>query len=207
MISVPTAFWGRPLTQQLTMEDWDMMRSRLTALVISLGAALAFSGAAFALATGSYNLTLETTMTAPNCRWVGGGSFVQNGTSLSGDAFLTLDETTVTDPLCVAAFPTLSGSLTGTLIGTAIDLTGSLGPFTAHFIGTTIDQGLTATGTWTATVGRLRVRGVFAADRDFSPAPALSSFGLSLLSLVLFGVGAWFMRRPQRASALASPDR
>ena len=173
-----------------------MMRIRLTMLAASLVGVLALAGAANAVITGTYQLTVVTTMTAPNCTWAGQGGFTQNGTNLSGTAFLQLDMNNNPDPFCVAAFPTLSGPLSGTLIGNAITLTGTLGPFTAHFVGTTGDHGLTGTGTWTASVGRLRVRGNFEADRVFAPAPALGGPALGLLVLTLFGIGASCMRRP-----------
>lgn len=175
-----------------------MVRSRLVAAAITLVVVMALAGGAGAAIIGTYKLTVTTTLTPPNCTWVGEASMMQNGINLTGTALLDLDLNANPDPLCVTFFPTLSGPLTGTLIGNAIDLVGTLPPYTAHFIGTTTDQGLSASGTWTSTVGSLRARGIFQADRVQATAPTLGAPVMGLLVMVLLSLGAWSMLRPQR---------
>ncbi len=166
-----------------------MMRIRFAGVVFSLVGVMAVSGVASANLNGTYNLAVETTMTPPNCRWVGHVSMTQDGVNLSGETVLGLDLSANPDPFCVAIFPALSGTLTGTLIGTAIDLTGTLPPYSAQFVGTTNDRGLTATGTWTGNVNTWRARGVFAASRVPTAAPVLGGPGLVIFVLGLLAAG------------------
>jgi len=178
-----------------------MMSTRVAVCAMSLLGVLALSGPASALLNGTYAVSVETTMTPPNCKWVGLAGLTQTGTSVTGSADLKLDQASNPDPFCVTFFPTLSGPLSGTVIGNAVDLTGSLPPFSAHFIGTTDNQGQLASGTWTASgVPGLRVRGVWDAHR-VDPAPLLSGSVLAVLVLVLFAVGARRMRPRQGQTA------
>lgn len=178
-----------------------IMRTRLAVFVMSLVGVVALSGPARALLNGSYAVTVETKMTPPNCKWVGQAGLMQNGTNVTGSAVLQLDQGSNPDPFCVMFFPTLSGPLSGTVIGNVVDLTGTLGPFSATFVGTTDTQGQAASGTWTASgVPGLRVRGVWDAHR-VNPVPLLSGAVLAALVLVLFAIGAWRMRPRQRHTA------
>ncbi len=91
-----------------------MRRNRLS-LIVSLAGVLCVSGAALASIDGIYRITVETTMTPPNCKWIGNGRVWQNGASFMGTSKLTLDLTSGPDPLCATYLPALSGSLQGTI--------------------------------------------------------------------------------------------
>ena len=172
------------------------MRAKLTTLAVALWCMVAASGSAFALINGEYKVTVQTTLTPPNCKWIGSAMMEQNGTNLTGRAGLHLDMTSNPDPVCVSAFQVLQGNVTGTVMGTTVDFHGKLGPYTAHFIGTTSHDGLSsAAGTWTATVGSLNAHGVFDAELVLSATPVFDAKGMAMLVLVLFAVAAWSMRR------------
>lgn len=179
-----------------------MAQARFVALLVLTVAALRISGVAQADVNSIYSITVETTLTPPNCKWVGKGQVTLGAGTFGGGGSLQLDTADNPDPLCVAQLQTLSGLLQGTITGNVIAGTAVFGPFQVPFTGVTPDGGLTGTGTWQGTVGPLDAHGIWSAERVLTPAPTLGWTGLGVLSIALFGVAAWILRRPGGAPIL-----
>ncbi len=178
-----------------------MAHARFAALVAVAAGILTISAIAQADVGSIYSITVETTLTPPNCKWVGRGQVIFGANSFGGAGSLQLDLAANPDPLCVAELQTLSGLVQGTITGSTITGVTSFGPFVFSFSGTTPDGGFSASGTWAGTVGPLNAHGIWSAERVLMPAPALGRAGLAALTLMLLGVAAWAVRRSQRASA------
>jgi len=188
------------------------MRLRPTGVVVSLVGLSCVAGIALADMSALYQITVETTMTPPNCRWTGLApmTLTPSGPNINfmGSNALQLDPTGPPgnppgpDPLCVALLPILSGSVQGTIVGNAINGTATTDAFPLFpvpFSGVTTDGGASATGTWAVSLpGNLdEANGIWSAKRG-APVPVLGSAALATLSCLLLGVGAWWMRRRSR---------
>ncbi len=179
-----------------------MAHRRFAALLALAVGVLTISAIAQADVGNIYKITVETTLTPPNCTWVGKGQITLGANSFGGAGSLLLDLADNPDPLCVSLLQTISGLVQGTITGNTITGVSSFGPFVFSFSGTTPDGGFSASGTWAGTVGTLNAHGIWSAERVLMPAPALGTAGLATLALLLFGVAAWAVRRSQRASEL-----
>ncbi len=178
-----------------------MARVRFMALLAVAVGVLTIVGSARADVGNIYSITVETTLTPPNCKWVGKGQVTLGANSFGGAGSLQLDLADNPDPFCVANLQTLSGLVQGTITGNAIAGVSSFGPFVFTFTGTTPDGGFSGSGTWQGTVGPLNAHGIWSAQRVVTPAPALGQAGLAALVVMLFGVAAWVLRRPRRLAA------
>lgn len=186
------------------------MRLRLALLVVSLIGLSCVSGAALA-SSAMYTVTVETTLTPPNCRWTGVASVTLSGSNFAGTTTLPLDLTGPPgpppgpDPFCVALLSSLSGTVQGSVTGSAINGTAMSGVFTIPFTGTTPDGGMTASGTWQFFVppiifppNGLNAHGTWSAV-EVATAPVLDDAGLAALVVVLLAAAAWRMRRAQHS--------
>ena len=154
--------------------------------MVWVGIFCAVAATAFAVLidiNGLYDLTVIDT--TDNCTYVGGLTVSQNGSSLTGNATLTL----VSGTGCPAS---ASGSGTGTLSGNTITLGlafTTVGTF--NFTGMVSNDGNFASGSFSGSAD-----GTWTAVRtQRSPAPAMGRGGFAALALLLAFSGVYLVRR------------
>ena len=137
---------------------------------------------------GNYQLTVIDTFA--NCTGTGPMTLNQSGASFTGVASLTL----VSGVGCPSS---LSGSITGTLSGNTISFAPTVG--SSSFTGTVSNDGNFMSGTWGS---NSNAHGTWSAIRvQHAPAPALSSWSLTGLALLLGWFGVYRLRRSRRGPA------
>lgn len=139
--------------------------------------------------SGTLNLTVVDTIN--NCTDAGQATLTQTGTALSGSGSISL----VTGTGCP---PVLSGTMSGTVVGTTITVgfvTSQLG--TASFTGTIAGDGNSMSGTWSAgpPCGFVASCGGTWSMTRTAGIPTLSQWGMIGMSTLLAGLGTWAMRR------------
>jgi len=169
---------------------------RMRRWVFCLGLFVALPVAALPMtANVAGNWTLTVVEPTTPCTWVGPLTLVQSGSSFSGSGTLSIQPGS--DPGCL---PTLSGTVTGGLLGFSIDFGLAIGG-SALFDGTVSDDQQSMAGTWVFSP----LSGTWHAERVVGVrAPALDAAGLGVLLVLLIASGAALARR-RAARPLSAP--
>jgi hypothetical protein len=163
--------------------------TRMRAMVLGVGLLLAIPTMAAVInvdVNGDWTLTVDDP--THGCEWVGPLAVVQTGSTFTGSATLKLQPGS-SDP-CPSS---LTGTVSGTLVGLAIKFGIAIGVDTASLDGTVANDQSTASGTWMIPG---EFDGTWHAERIVGVhAPAMNAAGLIGLLLLLLAGGVYVLRR------------